>query len=119
MYHSGRRDMAAGAYVANLLVGTIFETIPIDANVNVGLIQNVAAAAPATGLVAQVSCDSDIVLQDVNEPNLTIKATAPIYPDDFQIELQCVAGSKLYLQVRNNSVGALVVFYAVKISPIY
>lgn len=118
MLAPGRRSIAAGGFVPNLLTGTIFETIPNDAQVEVALISATAAADPATGLIAQVACDADMVLQDVNEPNLLVKATAPVYPDDFQLTLVCVGGSKLYLQVRNNSIGAIVCFYAVKITPL-
>src|SRR5574341_396469 len=116
---SGRRSVAAGGFIANLLTGQIFENIPYDANVEIALVSATAAADPATGIVAQVACDGDIVLQDVNEPNLLVKATAPIYPDDYALALQCTMGSRLYLQVRNNSIGAIVVFYAVKLSAIY
>ncbi len=118
MLSSGRRSIAAGSFVPNLLVGTIFETIPNDSVVKVAMLSATAAADPTTGLIAQVTCDSDMALQDVNEPNLTVKATAPIEPDDFLLRLVCVAGSKLYLQVRNNSVGAIVCFYAVTIEPL-
>jgi hypothetical protein len=69
-------------------------------------------------VVAQVSCDGDIVLQDVNEPNLLVKTTAPIYPDDYALQMACTAGSRLFLQVRNNSIGTIVCFYAVRISPL-
>jgi hypothetical protein len=118
---SGRRIITTAAptnFVANLLTGQVFENIPYDAELEIALVSATAAAAPATGLIAQVSCDSDIVLQDVNEPNLLIKATAPVYPDDFLITLVCVAGSRLFLQVRNNSVGDIVCFYQVRIRPL-
>jgi len=118
---SGRRIITTAAptnFVPNLLTGQIFETIPYDAFVEIALLQATAAAAPATGLIAQVACDSDIVLQDVNEVNLTIKATAPVYPDDYLINLTCVMGSRLFLQVRNNSIGDIVCFYAVRITPV-
>lgn len=116
---SGRRSIAAGGFVANLLTGQIFENIPFDANVEIALISATAAADPTTGIIAQIACDGDIVLQDVNEPNLVVKATAPVYPDDYAIQLQCTAMSRLFLQVRNNSIGAIVVFYGVRLQPIY
>lgn len=114
----GRRSIAAGGFVANLLTGQVFENIDHDANVEIALISATAAADPATGIIAQVSCDGDIVLQDINEPNLLVKATSPVYPDDFIITLQCVGGSRVFLQVRNNSIGAIVVFYDVRVQPI-
>lgn len=118
MLSSGRRSIGAGAFIANLLTGTVFEQVPVDARVQIALISATAAADPATGLIAQVTCDSDMALQDVNEPNLLVKATAPVYPDDYHLEMLCVRGSKLYLQVRNTSVGAIVCFYSVRIEPL-
>lgn len=115
---SGRRSLLTNAFVANLLTGQIFENIPYDAQIEIALLSLTAAAAPATGLIAQVACDGDIVLQDINESNLLIKATAPIYPDDYAISLVCTAGSRLFLQVRNNSIGTLECFYAVRIQPV-
>jgi hypothetical protein len=115
---SGRRSLTASQFVANLLTGQIFENIPYDAQVEIALISATAAADPATGLIAQISCDGDIVLQDVNEPNLLVKTTAPVYPDDYAIQLACVAGSRLFMQLRNNSIGTIVAFYAVRISPL-
>lgn len=116
---SGRRSIGAAGFVANLLTGQVFENIPYDANVEIALISATAAADPTTGLIAQVSCDGDIVLQDVNEPNLLVKATTAVYPDDYALQLQCTAGSRLFLQVRNNSIAAIVAFYGVRIQPIY
>ena len=116
---SGRRSIAAAVFVPNLLTGQIFENIPYDAQVDIALNQAAVDGTPALGLIAQVACDGDIVLQDVNEQNIQIKATAPIWPDDYTIQLACVAGSRLFIQVRNNSVATThICFYAIRISPI-
>jgi hypothetical protein len=116
---SGRRSIAAGVFIPNLLTGQIFENIPYNAQVDIALNQAAVDGTPALGVIAQVSCDGDIVLQDVNEQNVQIKATAPIWPDDYTIQLACLAGSRLFLQIRNNSAATThVCFYAVRISPL-
>jgi hypothetical protein len=116
---SGRRSLTAAQFTANLLTGQIFENIPYDAQVDIALNQAAVDGTPALGLIAQVACDGDIVLQDVNEQNVQIKATAPIWPDDYTIQLACVAGSRLFIQVRNNSAATThICFYAVRISPL-
>jgi hypothetical protein len=116
---SGRRSIAAGVFIPNLLTGQIFENIPYDAQVDIALNQAAVDGTPALGIIAQVACDGDIVLQDVNEQNLQIKATSPIWPDDYTIQLACIAGSRLFMQIRNNSAATThVCFYAVRISPL-
>lgn len=108
----GQRSIAAGATVANLISGQVYEFIPDDSMVEIGMVQTV------TGLIASVSCDQNIALQDVGESNLLVKATSPVYPDDYALEFECVAGSRLLLAVRNPTGGAIVVFYAGKVTPI-
>jgi hypothetical protein len=116
---SGRRSIAAAVFIPNLLTGQIFENIPYNAQVDIGLTQAAVDGTPALGLIVQVACDGDIVLQDVNEQNVQIKATAPIWPDDYTIQLACLAGSRLFLQARNNSAATThILFYAVRISPL-
>ena len=106
----GTRSLLTLTSIANLLTGQVYETIPEDSFIEVGLIGTV------TGLIASVACDSDIVLQDVGETNLTVKATPPLYPDDFLPGFACMAGSKLYIAVRNPTAGTIAVFYDVRIT---
>lgn len=116
---SGRRSLAAGVFTPNLLTGQIFENILYNAQVDIALNQAAVDGTPALGIIAQVACDGDIVLQDVNEQNIQIKATSPIWPDDYNIQFACLAGSRLFIQVRNNSAATThVVFYAVRLSPL-
>ena len=108
----GNRSLLTLTSVANLLTGQVYETIPYDAFIEVGLTQS------ATGMIMSVACDSDIILQDVGETNILIKATSPLYPDDFMPGFYCTAGSKLYLAVRNPTAGTLTLFYDVRISQV-
>jgi hypothetical protein len=90
----------------------VYETIPYDAFIEVGFTQS------AAGLIASVACDTDIVLQDVGETNIAIKATPPVYPDEFMPGFYCTGGSKIYLAVRNPSGGTLTMFYEVRVSQV-
>jgi len=110
MIVQGVRSLLTLTSVANLLTGQVYETIPRDAMIEIGLTQS------ATGLIASIACDSDIVLQDVGETNIIIKATPPAYPDEYQPGFACAAGSKLYIAVRNPTAGTLSVFYSVRIT---
>ncbi len=97
---------------ANILSGQVYEWIPYDAQIEVGLVQS------ATGLIASINCDSDVVLQDVGQTNIPIKATPPVYPDEFMPPFACVAGSHLFIALRNPTAGTLSGFYEVRINPV-
>jgi hypothetical protein len=108
----GQRALLTLTSVANLLTGQVYENIPEDSLIEIGLTQS------ATGLIAGIACDSDIVLQDIGESNILVKTTAPIYPDDFNFNFVCVGGSRLFIAIRNPTAGTLTVFYGVRINPV-
>jgi len=108
----GNRSLLTLTSVANLLTGQIYETVPYNALIEIGITQS------ATGLIASVACDQDIVLQDIGETNIPIKATPPVYPDEFLPGFVCLAGSKLYIAVRNPTGGTLTLFYVVRMTAV-
>jgi hypothetical protein len=108
----GTLSIATLASNPNLLTGQIYETVPYNALIEIGVVQS------ATGLIMSISCDQDIVLQDVGQTNIPIKATPPVYPDDFLPGFVCLAQSKLYIAVRNPTGGTLTGFYAVRITAV-
>jgi hypothetical protein len=112
MQAQGNRSLATLTSVANLLTGQVYEWIRQPSWVEVGITQS------ATGLIASVACDSDIVLQDVGETNIPIKSTPPVYPDEYLAGFACMPGSRLLLAVRNPTAGTLTLFYAVRITPL-
>ena len=108
----GTFSLVAAASTPNLLVGQVYETIPYNALVEVGLVQS------ATGLIAGIACDQDIVLQDVGQTNIPIKATPSVYPDEYLPGFVCLGGSKLYISLRNPTGGTLTGFYNVRITAV-
>lgn len=108
----GTLSLATVTSNPNLLTGQIYEFMPYDALVEVGIVQS------ATGLIMSISCDTDVVVQDVGQTNIPIKATPPVYPDDFMPGFACMAGSRLFLAVRNPTAGTLTGFYSVRITPL-
>jgi hypothetical protein len=108
----GTLSLLTATSTPNLFTGQVYETIPYDALIELGIVQS------ATGLIMQVACDTDIVVQDVGQTNIPIKTTPPVYPDDFMPGFLCMGGSKLYLAVRNPTGGTLTGFYSARITAI-
>jgi len=96
----------------NVLTGQVYEFIPYDALIEIGIVQS------ATGLIMSISCDTDVVVQDIGQTNIPIKATPPVYPDDFMPGFACMGGSRIFLAVRNPTAGTLTGFYSVRITPL-
>jgi len=95
--------------INNQLAGEFFEFLPYNALVEVGLNQS------ATGLLVDFISGTDIVAKDYVP---LIKATSPIYPDEFTLQDIAAAGERLVLAIRNTTGGALTLLYTVRISPV-
>jgi len=111
MTTSGSVLVAANGAVTNVVSGSIFEFIPDDAEVEIGLNQS------ASGVIGRVACDSEIALEDTGTTNLLVKSTLPIYPDDYLLNFLCVGGSRLTINLRNTTATAITVLWAVRINP--
>jgi len=109
-----RGTLSLATLISNpsLLTGQVYEFMPYDAFVEIGIVQS------ATGLIMSISCDTDVVVQDVGQTNIPIKATPPVYPDDFMPGFSCMRGSRVFLAVRNPTGGTLTGFYSVRITPL-
>jgi len=111
MTTSGSVSVPANGAVTNVVSGSIFEFIPEDSEVEIGLNQTLS------GVIGRVACDSEIALEDMGTTNLLVKGTLPIYPDDFILNFLCVGGSRLTINLRNTTSTAIVVLWAVRITP--
>ncbi len=102
-------SVGANATVANILTGSIFEFMPFNALLQIGLV------ASATGLQLTVSSGSDILLQ---ESPISVQNRFPVFPEDFPLEDVTAAGERLTIRVRNTTAGALTLFTTVRITPV-
>jgi len=102
-------SVGATTTISNQLSGEFFEFLPYNALVEVGLNQS------ATGLLIDFVSGTDVVAKDYVP---LIKATSPIYPDEFTLQDVAGAGERLVLSIRNTTGGALTLLYTVRISPV-
>jgi len=102
-------SVAGSANLTNILAGEFYEFLPYNALIEVGANQS------ATGLLIDFISGTDVVAKDFTP---LIKATAPIYPDDFPLQDIAGAGERLVMAVRNTPGGALTLLYTVRISPV-
>lgn len=102
-------SVGASTSIANQLSGEFFEFLPYNALIEVGMNQS------ATGLLVDFISGTDVVAKDYVP---LIKATSPIYPDEFTLQDIAAAGERLILAIRNTTAGALTLLYTVRISPV-
>jgi len=104
-----RRSVAANATVDNVLSGKEYEFMPFDGMVEFGIV------AAATGIQASVISGTDVLTRNspISEAN-----RFPVYPDDFALNDTVGAGERLIVSLLNTTAGAIVVFTAVKVTPI-
>ena len=100
-------SVAAGASNTNVLAGSAFEFLSEDSLVEIGLL------ASAAGLLVSVSSGTDILLEADSSVDVVRTANqGPVYPDDFALSDEALAGDRLKISVRNASAGAIDLFYA-------
>lgn len=102
-------SVAANATVDNLVTGSIYEFMPFNAALNIGI------TASAAGLVATVNTGSDTLLE---ESPVNPTTTFPVIPDDMDLQDRTLAGERLVIRIRNTTGGALTVYLLVQISPL-
>lgn len=102
-------SVAANTTVDNLVTGSIYEFMPFNASINVGM------TASATGLVGTINTGSDTLLE---ESPLNIKATFPAIPDEMDLQDISAAGERLVVRIRNTTAGALTVRFLAQITPV-
>lgn len=102
-------SVPANSTIDNLVTGSIYEFMPFNASINLGL------TASATGLVGTVNTGSDTLLE---ESPLNIKTTFPAIPDEMDLQDMAAAGERLVVRIRNTTGGALTVRALIQITPI-
>ena len=102
-------SVPANGTIDNLVTGSIYEFMPFNAALNIGM------TGSAAGLVATINTGSDTLLE---ESPLNIKSTFPIIPDEMDLQDRTLAGERLVMRIRNTTAGALTIRALVQISPI-
>jgi hypothetical protein len=103
------QTIAANAVLDNVLDGSIYEFLPWNAAINIGL------NGSATGLVATINSGSDTVLE---ESPVNVSANFPVIPDDMFAQDVAAGGERLVVKVRNTTGGALVLRSLIQLTPV-
>ncbi|GAG71890.1 unnamed protein product [marine sediment metagenome] len=106
-------SIPANSVVDNLLTGSIYEFMPWNAAVNLGVLA--AAGAGPGDLQVTVNSGSDTVMEEAPVNNL---ARFPVIPDDMDVQDIAAGGERLVVKVRNTTAGALECFWLVQLTPI-
>lgn len=103
-------SIAASTTNDNILSANLYEFTRADGYLSAGFTQS------ATGLLVSHSFGGRLVARDLVP---LIKATTPIFPDDYLIQGEAfVAGERMITQVRNTTVGALTLLSVFKLDEV-
>lgn len=103
------QSVAAGAVLDNVLTGSIYEFLPWNAAISIGL------NGSATGLVATINSGSDTVLE---EAPVNVSTAFPVIPDDMFAQDVAAGGERLVIKVRNTTGGALTLRSLIQMTPV-
>jgi len=103
------QSILAGAVLDNVMTGSIYEFMPWNAAVNIGI------NGSATGLVATINSGSDTVLE---EAPINVSTAFPVIPDDMFAQDVAAGGERLVIKIRNTSGGTLVARSLVQLTPV-
>lgn len=108
----GSTSIALSSVNDNILSGSQFEFMPYDAFLEFGL----NGDANGADLRVDVYSGQDVLLE--NAP-MNVKATLPVYPDDFQLNDVAARSERIKIRVRNTSAAAArTIYFSVKITPV-
>jgi hypothetical protein len=97
------------ATTVNVLAGQQYEFVPFDASVEFGLVMTVL------GMLVSVFSATDLLLDSAP---VVVKATAPVYPDDFMLHDVARKGDRLQIKANNPTGGTINLLWTVKLTPI-
>ena len=102
-------SVAANATNENVLAGSQFEYLPMNALIEFGL------TGSGLGLQVDVYSGSDVLAESMALPGVN---RIPVYPDDFTLNDVAAAGERLKVRVRNTTGGAITAFWSIRITPV-
>lgn len=103
------RTFTASESVANLLSGEFFEFLPYNALIEIGL------TVSAAQVLVDIITGSDVIAKDARP---VVKATAPVYPDDFTFFDIAAAGERIVIAARETAGATPTMLYTLRISPV-
>jgi hypothetical protein len=97
---------------ANIIAGSQFEFAVMNQLINLGF------KAEATGLKINIFLNDQLLAEDL-EPAIGAAATTkPVMPDDYPVTNEgMLAGDRLTIRVQNTTGAAVILNYAVNITP--
>lgn len=103
-------SVGANATNNNLLSGSVFEYLPFNAMVEIGVV--IPTGSTPGDIVAEILSGSDVLAQEWKPSNNgTIDTDRDLYLEDFAL-----AGDRLVLKCRNTTAGAIDVTYLVRLT---
>lgn len=106
----GTTSVAAGASNSNVLSGSVYEYLPYNALIEIGLVDDTQQEQRVS-----VLSGSDVLMEESPVSN---GARMPLYPEDYVISDYAAAGDRIVIRTRNTGAAARVLRWAVKISPV-
>lgn len=108
----GSVSVALSSVNDNILAGSQWEFLPFDARLEFGL----NGDANGADLRVDVYSGTDVLAEGIS---MSAQARIPVYPDDYQLIDEAMAGDRLKIRVRNTSAAAArVIFFAIRITPL-
>jgi hypothetical protein len=102
-------SIAANATNENIFAGSQFEYLPYNARLDFALV------GAAAGLLADVYTGQDVLTENMG---VSAANRTPIWPDDYNLADVAAGGERVKARVRNTTGGAIVLFFALRITPI-
>lgn len=106
---SKSRVFVASENISNLLAGEFFEFLPYNAMIEIGL------AVTAASVLVDIITGTDVIAKEVRP---VVKATSPLYPDDFFYQDIAAAGERIVIAARETAAATPTIFYTVRITPV-
>lgn len=106
----GQTSIAASSINNNVLAGSAYEYLPFHSYVEFGLVDDASSFLRVT-----VRAGSDTLME---EAQVSPAARVPIYPDDFLVTDNVMAGQRLIVAARNTDAAAHTLRWVLKLTPI-
>jgi hypothetical protein len=106
----GSTSTAAGQITANVLAGSVYEYLPFNAFIEIGVCDAAAGEQRVT-----ILSGSDTLLE---ESPVSTQNRFPLYPDDFVFTDYAAAGERLVIKTRNTGAGANTLRWTVRLTPV-